>query len=136
MRKAIGFVLLALALACGGDKVSGPGSESIAGSYSLTTIDGAALPTVVVQAPDDKLEVTTGSLSLHGDNSYLLTFNLRETQGGTVTVETLSESGAYSRASETVSFHPSDDSGDWSASYASGGTLTATLDGVTFVFGR
>src|SRR5437764_12682350 len=101
MRNAMGFVLLGLALACGGDKSSGPGNESITGSYSLTTVNGAALPAVVAQVPDDKLEVTTGTLALHSDNSYLLTLSLRETSAGTVTVETLSESGTYQRASET-----------------------------------
>src|SRR3954463_10335676 len=130
MRRAIGIVMLALAAACGSDKITGAGTENITGSYALKTINGSALPTVVVQAPDDKLEVTTGTLDLHSDNSYLLTFELRETQGTTVTTDALIESGTFSRSSNAVSFHPSDDSGTWAASYASGGTLTATVDGV------
>jgi hypothetical protein len=136
MRTAMGILLLALATACGGDKVNGPGAESISGSYALQTLNGAVLPTVVAQAPDDKLEVTAGTLDLHTDGSYLLVFNLRETQGTTVTEDESIESGTYTRSSTVVSFHPSDPSGSWTAAYTAGGTLTVTEDGVVFVFHR
>lgn len=136
MRRAMGIVMLALAAACGSDKISGAGSESIIGSYALKTVNGGTLPTVVVQAVDDKLEVTAGTLDLHTDGSYLLVFNLRETQGTTVTEDQSIESGTYTRSSTAVTFHPSDPSGNWTASYATGGTLTVSEDGVVFVFHR
>ncbi|MFL5614958.1 MAG: hypothetical protein ACJ796_14940 [Gemmatimonadaceae bacterium] len=136
MRMAIGILLLTLAVGCGSDKINGPGNESVVGSYALKTMNGATLPTVVIQTPDDKLEVITGTLDLHTDGSYLLVFDLRETQGTAVTDDQSIESGTYSRSNTAVSFHPSDNSGVWSASYASGGILTVTEAGVTFVFRR
>jgi len=134
MRKSMGFVLAALALACGGDKVAGPNAESVAGSYSLRTVNGSALPFVVAEVAGDRLEVTAGALSVNADNSYVLTFTLRETQGASVTSETTTEEGTYHRSSNTLSFHPNDDSGDWSASFGTGGALTMTVDGVTLSF--
>jgi len=136
MRTSRGFLLVALALACGGDNVNGPTTESVAGNYSLTMVNGSPLPFVVAEVRDDKLEVTAGSLSINADNSYALTFGLRETQGATVTTETVTEAGTYHRSSNTLSFHPNDDSGDWSASYASGGTITMGTGGETLVFKR
>lgn len=136
MRKSMGFLLVALALACGGDKVAGPDAEGVVGSYSLRTVNGLALPFVVAEAAGDRLEVTSGALSVNADNSYVLTFNLRETVDGSVSNDTGTEEGTYRRTNNTLSFHPNDDSGDWSASYASGGTLTMTYDGVTLSFHR
>jgi len=131
MRKSIGLLIALLGLACGSDKMVGP--ESVAGNYSLKTVNGLALPFVVIQSGRESLEVTSGALSVNGDNSYVLTFDLRETQDATVTIETTTEEGTYHRSGNALSFHPNDDSGDWSAAYASG-TLTMTTDGVTLTF--
>ena len=137
MRNLLCTALVAVALtACGGDKATGPNSEAITGSYALKTVDGASLPVVVAQEVNAKLEVTSATLSLNGDNTYSFTVQLRETQGTTISTGSSSEVGTYQRTNNAVAFHPSDNSGDWSAAYATGGTLTAIIEGTTLVFQR
>ncbi len=65
----IGRALLALyvvsLVACSGDDVTGP--EGVVGTYLLQSVDGQAVPLVLQQLGDYRLEFTSGSMTFDQD---------------------------------------------------------------------
>lgn len=85
MRKLLGLGLLfsaALAVACGGDSVTGPYVDA-AGIYLLKFVDGKSLPTTLIQDATGTVEVSTGSLMLSAAKTFreTLTVSLIPTDG-------------------------------------------------------
>ena len=104
------FALLALAVAvtlmsaCGGGAATEPVVTSVAGTWTLTTIDGKALPYVYV-ASDPKLELISRQYVITASGTFTTSFTLRGTElDGTVHTTTTSDAGTYALASNTVSF--------------------------------
>jgi len=135
-------VLLSLALAstltaCGGDS-TGP-SETYSGTYTLRTINGTAVPYVIIQLGADKVEIASGTVTMsdNGTNGGSYTYNatVRTTVNGQVSTETQSDQGNYTRtgtgwhATSTVD-------GTTSSGTLSGGTLTLveTIEGTVYSF--
>lgn len=91
------LILAASAVACGGgDKATSP-NAAIAGSYTLRTVNGANLPTIVFQSATLKQEILAGNVTLVGDGTWSGTLTSRETAlpGGTPLSFTLPASGSY-----------------------------------------
>lgn len=68
MRRYVLASLAMLVIACGGDSAVAP--ESVAGSYTLQTVNGNALPAVFYQDTQEKDEFVSGSVALSADNSW------------------------------------------------------------------
>ena len=68
MRRYVLASLAMLVIACGGDSAVAP--ESVAGSYTLQTVNGNALPAVFYQDTQEKDEFVSGSVALSSDNSW------------------------------------------------------------------
>ncbi len=79
--------------ACGDDSVS---PADVAGTYTLLSVDGGGLPAVIEESTDFLLEFTAGSATLNADLTCSLSFDLRETDQGTVTTDTLVSACTYS----------------------------------------
>ena len=83
MRKIVLALLVGVA-ACGGDS-TGPGS--IAGRYTLQTINGNPLPFVVLQVEGGKIEITAAHINLNADLTCSDSVTVRTTIGGNVSTE-------------------------------------------------
>ena len=77
MRKSLLAALVVTLVACGGDKATGP--QSVTGSYTLHTVNGANIPQSVYQDASQKLEVTAGTMVLNAGNTWSGTLGLRLT---------------------------------------------------------
>lgn len=125
--------LLLLAAACGGDDGNDP-IDSIAGTYTLRSVNGQALPAVLYDDGSYKIEVTGATYVLSSSGSFTNTFSLRETEAGVVTPSSESYRGTYVVNGSTVTF--TDEEGDVSSATRSGDELTFSSDGITAVFRR
>lgn len=77
MRKGMLAALVFVLVACGGDKATGP--QTVTGSYTLRTVNGANPPGAVYQDTQQKLEVIDGSLNLAVNNTWTGTLGARFT---------------------------------------------------------
>ena len=68
MRRHVLAALAMLLVACGGDKATGP--EPVAGSYTLRTVNGAALPATYYQDDVEKDQFFAGTITLAADHSW------------------------------------------------------------------
>ena len=125
------FALVTLA-ACGGDTSTGPPDASAAGTWTLKSYNGKAVP-YTVTVGEDKVELLSGSLVLTPPNSYKFSLTYRYTEAGTVTTETQMSAGTYTTSGSTVTFQPSSAGDPASIGTISGNTLTIGGDAFVFV---
>jgi hypothetical protein len=108
---------LMLATACGSsDTVTAPVVTSVAGTWTLTSVDGKPLPWVY-QASDPtleipKLELIAKQYVITSSGTFTTSYTLRGTElDGVVNTTTTSDAGTYTLAADTVRFiFPSDGS--------------------------
>ena len=131
MRRLLFVLPLAALLACSGDDSTGPGA-SIAGAYSLTTVNGAPLPFVVQQAGTYKYEITADTYTLAAGGTWTEVRADRTTSNGAVTTSTKTDAGSWSSNGTSITL-TSPTSGALSGS-VSGNTLSLSSAGNTLVF--
>ncbi len=122
------LVLIGL-VACGDDSVS---PADVAGTYTLVSVDGGGLPAVIQESTDFLLEFTAGSATLNADLTCSLSLDLRETDQGTVTTDTLVSACTYT-IDDGFRLTPSGETFSLSGSIL-GSTLTIIDGGRVFVF--
>ena len=124
MRKLIGSILLAMVVACGGDKATGP-NASITGNYTLRTVNGNAVPAVVFQNTTEKEELTAGNVNLNADRTWSGALSLRSTNltnGATATLS-LPANGTYTNNNGSITLTDASDNSQLTGTVG-GGTLT------------
>ena len=116
MRRLILLAALPLALmACGSDSDNTPTIVSLAGTWNLTTANGAALPFTISNTGGTKVELLSASVVVTSTGTFTGTESIRTTVGtGTPTTSNLPLAGTIS---------------------ASGTLVTVTLTGSTAVQG-
>ena len=101
---ARGFLLAFLVfglVACDGVDVTDPGSVS--GTYTLRTINGEELPSVLLQnGTTYLLEITEGSLTLNEDLTCILRLTVRETDAGIVDTDIWTLEFTYALTSGSI----------------------------------
>ena len=128
MRKLIGSILLAMVVACGGDKATGP-NASITGNYTLRTVNGNAVPAVVFQNTTEKEELTAGNINLNADRTWSGALSLRSTNltnGATATLS-LPANGTYTNNNGSITLTDARDNSQLTGTVG-GGTLTIVGD--------
>lgn len=138
MRK---LMILALAVttatlsACGGKDSTGP--DSIAGTYTLTTVNNAQLPFTTSQDATYKAEILASSITLRDDKTFTWSLTGRSTDNGIVDQGTDSFSGTYTITGSTLTLK--DPEGSTTATLGDG-VITMVIDGpagrFTLVFVR
>jgi len=111
--------------ACGSDS-TGPSHANVAGSYSLTSVDGSNLPFTVPNTQQEEI-VQSASITLNSDSSY------SATASGTVSGESsniITDAGHYSVSGNQVTFTSSLIQGGVYTGTASGSSLTVTIAGI------
>jgi hypothetical protein len=114
----------ALVAGCGSDDGTSP--SSVAGSYTLVSYDGRALPVVDANAVR-RSELLSGGLNLREDRTFDITLQSRDTDLATnvVTNDTESYSGRYTVSGRTVTFtNTTNGELDGATASVTGGTAT------------
>ena len=96
----LAFLVFGL-VACGGVDVTDPGSVS--GAYTLRTINGEVLPSVLLQnGTTYLLEITAGTLTLNEDLTCSLRLTVRETDAGIVDTDIWTPEFTYTLSSGSI----------------------------------
>jgi len=138
MRRTLATAALALltlaAGACGGDDDSTGPNGSIAGTYTLRTVNGSPPPITLLEFQDYKVEVTAASVVMNANNTFSATSTFRETDAGEVTTSNSVCTGTYAVSGSTVTFTEpestnEDCGGSYTGTWSNGNTLTVAFGG-------
>lgn len=131
----IGSVAI-FSLACGSFEILGPGTFTVDGSYSLQTVNGAALPVTVMDSLDGvPVQITfmaPTSFTLAPDHSVRIITTVRFVFGSINEVQTDTTTGTYALNGQQVTFSQPG-SASFTATWDILNTLTIVDNGV-FVF--
>ena len=137
MRRFIALVLLALApvvaTGCGSDNPNDP-TASIAGTYTLLSVDGVALPITVLEG-NPKIEVVRDDLTLASGGAVTRTVAFRFTQDGVPSTQSEVARGTFTVSGSTVSIRMADDPTIVTGA-VSDRTITIVADGSTLIYQR
>lgn len=125
--------LLIVAAACGSDGPTQPTSTSVAGTWSLQTINGNGLPYVVAQTGADKVELISDVITAVASGSFTQITQVRITQNGQTSTQSIPDAGSFSLNGTAVTFTFNSD-GSTGTGSVSGNTLTVTDDGFAYVY--
>jgi len=117
--------------ACGGDSPTAP--ETISGTFTLRSLDGAPLPVVLLQG-DPALTLVGDTLVMNGNSTYRTAVVLQETSGGQTTTTVEASSGTYVRSGSSLTLTDGQD-GTSVAGAIQGASIVITDQGSTYVFG-
>ena len=96
----LAFTLTAI-VACGS---TSPADFNVVGTYKLKAINGSSLPYVVVDNATVKLEFLDDAITLKENGTYAQIGHSRRTEGGKVIIETIPDSGTYTRTGNDIVF--------------------------------
>lgn len=130
----VGLIAASAVAGCGGDSSGPPPDPAIAaaGSYSMMTYNGSALPALFFSNAAGTIEITAGTEVLRADHSYDESWSTRTTYNagygcGCVQNSTDAvEGGNFDLVGTTITFHPSDGSAAYTGA-VSNGVLTYTV---------
>src|SRR5262245_42183221 len=135
MRRLL-VVALSLIAACGGDSTTGPTvQEQIAGTWTLSTVNGAPLPFIIAQSGANKLELLSDVFVVASTGSFTQTSTVRSTISGVVSTQSVADAGTYTVNGTAITLHFNSDGSTGTASW-SGNTMTTTDAGVALVYRR
>ena len=134
MRRLFAFALVFAAIACGSDNTTSvPTNASVAGTWTLQTVNGGALPATLSPAPT-KLEILSNSVTATSNGTWTSTAQLRTTIGTQAPVTaTQNDAGTYTLSGNNVAIN-STANGAVGAGSISGNTLTLTQAAGVFVY--
>ena len=132
MRRLIPFVALAVAVACGSDSTTQPTLASVAGTWSLQSVNGSPLPFTYAQTANDKREVVSDVVTASSNGSYTEVLQIRETLNGVATTTTSTDAGTFTLNGTAVTLNGNLTGITTGA--LNGNTLTLTEQGFVWVF--
>lgn len=127
------FVVLAVSAACGGggDSPTGP-SASIAGTYSLSSVNGSAPPVILFTEGTYTLRVTSGNFVVNTNNTFSATTTYQETEAGQTSSTTETCTGTYTRNSNSLAFSEAESGetcgADYNGTWNGSNSLTVAYD--------
>jgi hypothetical protein len=119
MSKRLLAAITLVALAACGDSPTEPTAASLAGTWTLQTVNGAAVPATVAGSGANRTDVSKGSVVLTAAGSYTQSVDLVTYTSGQPTTNTLGDAGTFSVSGSTITF----------TSSAGGSPQTATVNG-------
>ncbi|HEX4684005.1 MAG TPA: hypothetical protein VH277_14910 [Gemmatimonadaceae bacterium] len=122
MRQFLTTLLVVSVMACGGDSPAAPDTASMAGVWSLLSIDDTPLPYVLSQTSTTKLELLSDVFTLGSDGRFTEQSIGRETNSGVVTADTATDAGTYTVTGGSAVFR----------FFSTGGSATASVKADTF----
>jgi hypothetical protein len=128
MRRHVLAALAMLLVACGGDNVTGP--KSVAGSYTLRTVNGATLPATYYQDNTEKDQFFGGTITLAADHSWTGTLSVDATaipSGASLFHGPVPIHGTYSLNGNTVNLTDGENALSFTGT-VTGGTMTLGIE--------
>lgn len=102
IKRLISLAAVTLFMACSDS--SGP-NNNVTGSYALITINGAGLPVVIFFDQFSTFQITSGTVTLNSNNTFVTTATYRETlTGGQSTTITENCNGTYTMNGNSITF--------------------------------
>jgi hypothetical protein len=134
MRRLLSLALVFAAMACGSDNsTSTPTNASVAGTWTLQTVNGGALPYTAAPAPT-KVEILSNTVTATSAGTWTSTTQIRTTIGTQApTTATQLDAGTYTLSGNNVAIN-STANGVVGAGAISGNTLTLTQAAGVFVY--
>lgn len=130
--KKLFLAFLCVTLACSSDS-TGPTEASVAGTWTLQSINGTNLPFVFAQTGANKAEITADVLTVTSSGSFTQITTVRITENGQVTTQTVPDAGSYVLNGTNVTFQFQSD-GSIGTGTVSGGTLTVSTPGFSYIY--
>ncbi len=127
--KLLAAVSLASAVACSDSGPAGPETpvpgpnDSVAGAFTLTTVNTMALPYTLFNDSGFQLEIASSTLAMQTGGQFVLALVSRETVGGQVSLFADTTRGTYTQNAGTIRLTDTD-----------GVTAPATWDGERLAF--
>jgi hypothetical protein len=131
MRKIFAFVAVVLAVGCGGGNTTGP-YTSVAGTYTLRTLNGSSLPHIVNQMGASMAEILDATLTLNEDGTFNESGHDRMTESGLATTTSFIDAGSISLRGTTITL-VSSTTGTTNGSF-NGDILTLSSAGLMAVY--
>jgi hypothetical protein len=122
-RTAVALLVAASLAACGSDSIA---PRDVAGSYSLSTIDGSTLPYTVPNSPPVAI-ISTGFVVLSADSTY--TYQASGSLNGVGSGDVADDHGTYKVSGSSVTFTSIKYNGSRYTADASSTGLTSTVPG-------
>ena len=133
MRRFVSVTLALVIAACGSDSSSAPTNSSVAGTWTLQTVNGSALPYTASPSPA-KLEILSNTVTATSAGTWTSTAQIRTTIGTQApTTATQTDAGTYTLSGNNVAIS-STANGVVGAGTISGNTLTLTQAAGVFVY--
>jgi hypothetical protein len=132
MRKLVAILTIALAGCSGGDFTAPV--ESVADTFTLHTINGAALPATLGVDDRGEISLVDDSFQFYDGGAYVETGHLRTTKNGVATTQALTSPGTYTRNGSQVTLVSS--AGTIIGSFTDAVTLTIVSGQNTLIFRR
>lgn len=134
MRRLIPLVALAVAVACGSDSTTQPTIATLAGTWTLQSVNGSPLPFTVSQTTNDKLEVLSDIVTASPNGTYTEVLQIRETLNGQAVVNNVPDNGTFSVNGTAVTLSGVSSGNITGALSNDNRTLTLTEEGFAYVF--
>ena len=128
---AAGVAAIAFVTACGSDSTTGLSSSNPVGSYTMSTVNGKAVPTSLFADGAFSYDITGGSMKLTSDGKFSTVTNYRQTLPGSVENFVDSTGGTWTQSGSALQMTASDGSTATATFDKSTLTLSATDAGVT-----
>ena len=101
MSRFVFLAVVCLAFAACGDSTS---PESVAGRYSLVSVNGDPVPFVIVQVEVDRFELSAGHIQLNADGTCSFALIYQTTEDGVPTTDTESDTCTWTLNNTTIAF--------------------------------
>jgi hypothetical protein len=136
MLKLVALLAFATLASCGPDAAAPttPVPQSIAGVWTLQTVNGAPLPFTITQVGANKTEAVSDQLTVTATRFTEVT-QLRTTINGQVTLGSETDTGTYVVSGSNVTFR-FDSDGSAGVGTIGIATLTIVQAGITLVYAR
>ena len=129
MMRRLALGLLMLVIACSDDDITD--SSTTTGSYSLRTVNGAALPYTITSGTSAGTVIIDEVMNLYQGGTFAGTRHFRATANGPI--ETRSETGAYTLFGTSISFRVNE-TGLTKIAIGDATRMTFVEQGITMVF--
>jgi len=134
MRRLIPLVALAVAVACGSDSTTQPTVASLAGTWTLQSVNGQPLPFTLTQTGTDKLELLSDVVTATSNGTYTEVVQFRTTINGQSTTTSDSDVGTFTVNGTAVTLSSSATGNITGALSNNNNTLTLTEEGYVWLF--
>ena len=134
MRRLVALLALVTLSACGSDSTTSPNSAAIAGTYSLKTVNGSALP-FLIQSGTNSVKITSDAITIADGGTWSENGAYTQTINGQTSNQVVSDGGTWVRAGTQLTLVSSDSSTSYSGTFT-GSSLNLGDGTLSFVFSK